>query len=242
MKNNLTEILIRNTVLKVPDVQTRLLPFQDMQLRFDEKQDPTKPFEFSGYAVLWDSINSHKEKFIKGAFSDFINAVKVGAMRCHMYYNHGYQLLYVDPKYAMRTGKWLELEEDDIGFRVSGRITPKHSLGNDVRAMLEDGTIDGLSIGFFRPDPMDVEDKGDHVEIRRVSLYEISVCDEPSDRSARITDSDVRNIQSENDFQNFMKRFNFDPTMASELIQRVKSIGQPVIETKKDPLAWLDQV
>ena len=240
---NLTDLLVRNSSIQIPDVQTRLLAFKDIQLRFDEQQDPTKPFEFSGYAVLWDSVNSHGEKFVKGAFTDYINAVKAEAMRCHMYYNHGYQLLYIDPKYAMRVGKWLELEEDDLGFKVSGRITPKHSLGNDVRSMLEDETIDGLSIGFYRPDPMDVEDKGDYVEIRRVSLYEISVCDEPSDRNARITDADVRNINTEDDLKQFLKRFNLDEQTSKELIQRVQSIGQVndlAVEQKSNPLAWIE--
>lgn len=242
--NLLRSLLMRNTQVQIPDVQTRLLPFQDMQLRFNEQQDPSQPFEFDGYAVRWDSINSHGEKFLKGAFTDYINAVKVGNMRCHMYYNHGYQLLYVDPKYAMRVGKWLTLEEDDIGLKVSGRITPGHSLGNDVHAMLADETIDGLSIAFFRPDPMDVDDKGDYVEIRRVSLYEISVCDEPSDRNARVTASDLRSIETEADLKNFLRRFNLDETASDELIQRVQAFGKlaPEPEPETDPLSWLDQV
>ena len=68
-------LLLRNVGFQMPDVQTRLLPFQDMQLRFDEQQDQNKPFEFEGYAVRWDSINSHGEQFVKGAFTDYINAV-----------------------------------------------------------------------------------------------------------------------------------------------------------------------
>lgn len=240
-KNLIRSLHARNSLGVRANVQTRLLPFEDMQLRFDEKQDANKAFEFEGYAVRWDSINSHGEKFLKGAFSDFINAVNAGAMRCHMYYNHGYQLLYVNPKYAMRIGKWLSVEEDDIGLKVRGRITPNHSLGNDVRAMLEDGTIDGLSIAFFQPDPMDVTEKDDYIEIRRASLYEISPCDEPSDRKARINEADVRSIETEADLKKFMQRFNIDEKIADELIHRFKTIDQSKPNVI-DPLAWLDQV
>lgn len=241
---------VRNAQLQSQSMQTRFIPCSDMNLRFEEKQDLNKPFIFEGYAVRWDSINTHGEKFIKGAFADFINAFKAKATRCHMYYNHGWQLIWVNPLYGMRIGNWLEFEEDDVGLRVKGRITPRHTLANDVRAMLEDETIDGLSIAFYPPDPMDVTDKGDHVEIRRVGLGEISVCDDPSDRGARIDAQDVRNIESEDDLKKFLARYNIDEAASSALIQRMQSLnkssdqqGNPAETTiKADAFAWLDGV
>lgn len=235
-------LCVRNAPMQMPNVRTRLLPFSEMNLRFDENQDQSAAFEFDGYAVRWDSINSHGEKFVKGAFSDFIKAVQSGVMPCHMYYNHGYRLIWVNPVFAMRVGKWIELEEDDVGLRVRGRITPKHSLGNDVRAMLEDGTINGLSIGFYPPEKMDIEDKGQYIEIHRASLYEISVCDEPSDRDARVTDADIRTIETEDDLRNFLRQFNMDEATSNALIQRVQTLGKTNPEPKTDPFAWLDQV
>ncbi|WP_336938248.1 HK97 family phage prohead protease [Acinetobacter modestus] len=236
-----SELLMRNAALK-PNVHMRLMPFENAQLRFDQAQDQTKPFEFEGYAVRWDSINTHDEQFVKGAFTDYINAVKAGNARCHMYYNHGHRNEWVSPEYAMRIGKWLNLEEDEIGFKVSGRLTPNLSLANNVRAMLEDETIDGLSIAFFYPDPMDIEDMGKYVKIKRASLYEISVCDEPSDRNARLTDADVRNIETEEDLKRFLNRFNLDDAAALALIQRAQSFGNTKPAIKTDPLSWLDQV
>lgn len=234
---------LRDAQVQKPNVQIRLLPFSDVKLRFDENQDKNSAFEFDGYAVRWESINSHGEQFVKGAFTDFINAVAAGAMRCHMYYNHGHRYDWISPEFAMRIGKWLTLEEDDIGFKVSGRLTPGLSLAKDVRAMLEDETIDGLSIAFFYPDPMDIEDMGKFVRIKRASLYEISVCDEPSDRNARVSDSDMRDIQTETDMKLYLgRKFHLDEAAASSLIQRVQSIGQDQPAPKQDPLAWLDQV
>ncbi|HBR91277.1 MAG TPA: HK97 family phage prohead protease [Acinetobacter nosocomialis] len=238
---NKSVLKMRNSQVQKPDVQIRLLPFSDVKLRFDENQDKGAAFIFEGYAVRWDSVNSHGEQFVKGAFSDFINAVKAGTIRCHMYYNHGHRHDWISPEYAMRICKWLELEEDDIGFKVTGRLTLGLSLANNVRAMLEDGTIDGLSIAFFNPDPIDVEDMGAYIRIKRVSLYEISVCDEPSDRNARVTDADMRDIQSEVDMKLYLERkFNLDEAAATNLIKRVQSFGQPEPEVK-DPFAWLDK-
>lgn len=233
---------VRNAPMQMPNLQTRFLPFSELNLRFDENQDKEAAFEFEGYAVKWDSVNSHGEKFIKGAFSDYIKAFEAGTMPCHMYYNHGYRLVWVNPLFAMRIGKWLSLEEDDIGLKVRGRITPRHSLGNDVRAMLLDGTINGLSVGFYPPEKMDIRDEGTYIEIYRASLYEISPCDEPSDRNARITDADIRTIETEEDLKKFLRQFNMDDSVSNALIQRVQAFsGVKPEEKKKDPFAFLDK-
>ncbi|MFZ0024359.1 HK97 family phage prohead protease [Acinetobacter sp.] len=237
LRHELKMLLARNHK-NLPNVEMRFVPFQDLEIRVEADQDPNKPFRFEGYAVKWDSVNSHGEKFQQGAFSDYINAVKVGTQRCHMYYNHGWSLVYINPKFAMRTGKWVELEEDDIGLKVVGEVTPGMSLSNDMEAMIKHGTIDGLSIAFHAPADMDVEYFDDHVLIKRVGLYEISVCDEPSDRNARLSDTDLRNIETEEDLKKYLKRFNLDDAMADQLIQRVQTLGQPP-EPKKDPLAAL---
>lgn len=225
----------------LPNVEMRFVPLQQLEIRVEAGQDPNAPFRFEGYAVKWDSVNSHGEKFQKGAFADYINAVKVGAQRCHMYYNHGHQFVYINPAFALRVGKWIELEEDDIGLKVLGEITPRMTLAQDVAAMIEHGTVDGLSIAFRQPDPMDLDYSDDFVLIKRVSLYEISPCDEPSDRNARLTDTDLRNIETEEDLKKYLKRFNLDDNATDQLIQRVKNLGKPA-QSKKDPLAWLDEL
>lgn len=225
----------------LPNVEMRFVPLQELEIRVEEGQDPNAPFRFEGYAVKWESINSHGEKFEKGAFADYINAVKVGAQRCHMYYNHGWNFVYINPIFAMRIGKWLELTEDDIGLKVVGEITPGMSLAKDVAAMIAHKTVDGLSIAFRQPDQMDVEHFDDYVLIKRVGLYEISPCDEPSDRNARLSDTDLRNIETQDDLKKYLKRFNLDDAMTEQLIQRVQSLGKPP-EPKKDPLAWLDEI
>ena len=225
----------------IPNVEMRFMPLQDIQLRAEPDQDPNKPYQFSGYAVKWESINNHGEKFEKGAFADFINAVEAGSHKCHLYYNHGWSLLWVNPKFAMRIGKWIDFEEDDIGLRVTGELTPGMSLADDVQAMVRHETVDGLSIGFYAPNEMDIEYLDDYTLIKRVALYEISICDEPSDRNARLTDTDIRNIESEDDLKQFLKRFNFDDDATEQLIQRVKSFGKDAEPEppKSNPLGWI---
>ena len=125
-----------------------------------------------------------------------------------------------------------------------GEITPGMSLAQDVAAMIQHKTVDGLSIAFRQPDEMDVEYFDDRILIKRAGLYEISPCDEPSDRNARLNDTDLRKIETEADLKKYLKRLNLDDAMADQLIQRVQTLGKPS-EPKKDPLAsldWIDEV
>ena len=87
----------------------------------------------------------------------------------------------------------------------------------------------------------DIEYSEDHMLIKRVGLYEISVCDEPSDRNARLSDTDLRNIETEEDLKKYLKRFNLDDAMADQLIQRVQTLNKPP-EPKVSPLSSLDWV
>ncbi|MGV2948112.1 HK97 family phage prohead protease, partial [Acinetobacter sp. AGC35] len=63
-------------------------------------------------------------------------------------------------------------------------------------------------------------------------------CDEPSDRNARLSDTDLRNIETEDDLKKYLKRFNLDDAATEQLIQRVQTIGKPP-EPEKNPLAAL---
>lgn len=74
-------------------------------------------------------------------------------------------------------GKWVKLEEDDTGLKVTGELTAGLSIAEDLKAMMAHGTVDGLSM--VSCPPMDYEEQADRIIIKRADLYEISVVDEP---------------------------------------------------------------
>lgn len=174
----------------------RATPPSGLQLRFVPPASPDQPATFSGYAVKWDSINSHGEQWVRGAFAESIAAFDAGEP-VHLYYNHGHMTICPSPL-SVRFGKWTKLLEDDVGLYCEGELTPGLSSAQMLGAMMRHGTVDGLSVCFFEPAPEDVQiiDQGDtaYMLIRRARLYEISVVDEPSDRDARLTDEQISTV------------------------------------------------
>lgn len=228
----------------LPNVKCRFLQLEPQEMRIIPAEEGSSAFRFEGYAVKWASINSHGEQWVKGAFTDLVNAIKAGTKIVHMYYNHGwYNYRYTNPAMALRIGKWISIEEDDIGLKVVGELTPGLWLADQVRAMLEHGTIDGFSISFYEPNPQDVEymEGGKYIRIHRGDLYEITVCDEPSDRDARTTDADLNRVKSMDDMKALLKGHGFD---ADDLINRIKNFTELDEPQKKveSPLSWVSEL
>ena len=79
MKNKLH---VRNKFSpNMPKVQCRRMPVVADNLRFINKDEKTGIVKISGYAVKWDSINYHGEKFIRGAFAEVCAAFAAGRVQ-----------------------------------------------------------------------------------------------------------------------------------------------------------------
>lgn len=209
------------------DMPVRLLPVIDSNIRFAADKNPQNRYQFIGYAVKWDSVNTYGEQFVRGAFAELITAVNSGAKSVYMYYNHGWRE-FVDTSIRRRVGKWLKLEEDDIGLKVTGELTAGLSAAEDIRAMLAHGTIDGLSICFYPPAPMDCEELSDRILIKRADLYEISVVDEPSDRAARIDSTEqIDKMQDESDATRMLGSLGLSESQARSFLDKLDDILHP---------------
>ena len=236
-------LLVRNKALPtLPKVQCRRMPIGAENLRFIQ-DDKTGAVKVSGYAVKWDSINFYGEKFIRGAFAEVCAAFAAGTKKVHAYYNHGWRMYWVDSLMALRIGKYTVLKEDDIGLYLELEFTPGLYWALQLAAMVKHETVDGFSVAFYQPNPMDIENKGTHVEIKRADIYEISVVDEPADSAARIINDDaIDSIKTEDDAEELIRSMGFPGDYAKKLMARLSGMQKPHEEpvSKKDPLAWLD--
>lgn len=129
---------------------------------------------FEGYASLFGVADLGKDVVMPGAFAESLKKRDAGAVR--LLWQH-------DP--ATPIGRWLAIEEDRRGLRVRGRLNLAVERARDIHALLRDGAIDGLSIGF-RVERARVERPTGLRRLEKLDLWEISVVTFPMLPGARV--------------------------------------------------------
>lgn len=129
---------------------------------------------FSGYASLFNVADLSGDMLLPGAFR--ASLARQGAAGVKMLYQH-------DP--GRPIGRWLQIEEDGKGLRVTGLLHTEVAAAREVRSLIGAGILDGLSIGFRT-----VRARSDAAtgirRIAEVDLWEVSVVTFPMLPSARI--------------------------------------------------------
>lgn len=193
---------------------------------------------FSGYASVFGGVDSYNDTIMAGAYKGVIERIKSGAARMpKMFVNH--------KSYELPVGKWLEIAEDSKGLLMEGELTPGMSDAEKVKAAMQHGTIDGLSIGYgLNRDDVEMVEKDDGVVrvIKNISeLYEISIVTYPADDSARVDLSSVKNaldlVESIKDFEDFLREAGgFSKSLATATASRAKRLfSQSESEKSKLP-------
>jgi uncharacterized protein len=128
---------------------------------------------FSGYASLFGAIDLGQDAVEPGAFAKSLKAR--GAAGIRMLFQH-------DPNEPI--GRWTRIVEDRRGLLVQGQLSVTTRRGREVLALMRDGALDGLSIGFRT-----VRARKDAAGVRRIieaDLWEISVVTFPMLPGARV--------------------------------------------------------
>lgn len=130
--------------------------------------------EFDGYASLFGVADLGGDVVERGAFA--ASLVRRGPEGVRMLWQH-------DPNEPL--GRWLSIAEDRLGLRVRGRLNPAVARAREVAALMREGGIDGLSIGF-RTLEAERDRKAGLRRLRRLDLWEISIVTFPMLPGARI--------------------------------------------------------
>ena len=129
---------------------------------------------FSGYASLFNVADLSGDMLLPGAFR--ASLARQGAAGVKMLYQH-------DP--AKPIGRWLQIEEDGKGLRVTGLLHTEVAAAREVQSLIDAGILDGLSIGFRTVRARTDAATGIR-RIAEVDLWEVSVVTFPMLPSARI--------------------------------------------------------
>lgn len=137
---------------------------------------------FEGYASLFGVPDVGKDVVEAGAFR--LSLARRGIRGVKLLWQH-------DP--AEPIGRWLALTEDARGLRVTGRLNLAVARARELHALMRDGAVDGLSIGF-RADKARTDPRTGVRRLTAVDLWEISVVTFPMLPGARV--ERVKGMQS----------------------------------------------
>ncbi len=129
---------------------------------------------FEGYASLFGEPDLGKDVVMPGAFGSSLK--KRGAAHVRLLWQH-------DP--AQPIGRWLHIEEDRRGLRVRGKLNLAVERARDIHALMREGAVDGLSIGF-RVERARAERPTGLRRLEKLDLWEISVVTFPMLPDARV--------------------------------------------------------
>ena len=129
---------------------------------------------FEGYASLFGVPDLGKDVVMPGAFA--ASLARRGPAGIRMLWQHDA---------AQPIGRWLAVEEDRRGLRVRGKLNLAVERARDVHALLRDGAVDGLSIGF-RVERARAERPTGLRRLEKLDLWEISIVTFPMLAGARV--------------------------------------------------------
>ena len=129
---------------------------------------------FEGYASLFNAEDLGRDVIEPGAFNRSLK--KRGAAGIRMLFQH-------DP--AQPIGTWTSLVEDARGLYAKGQLTLDVAMAREVLALMREGALDGLSIGF-REVRGQRDARSGIRKLKEIDLWEISVVTFPMQPDARI--------------------------------------------------------
>jgi HK97 family phage prohead protease len=130
--------------------------------------------EFEGYASLFGATDLGGDIVERGAFQSTLE--KRGAPLIKMLWQHDG---------AEPIGRWLSIVEDAKGLKVRGRLNLAVARAREALALMRDGAVDGLSIGFRTVCSTKDKLTGGR-RLRQLDLLEISLVTFPMLPRARV--------------------------------------------------------
>jgi HK97 family phage prohead protease len=164
------------------------------------KREPDQDGTFEGYASVFGVVDQGMDVVARGAFMKTL-----GKRRVKMLWQHDM---------AQPIGVWDEIQEDERGLFVRGRLLKEVDKGREAMALLRAGAIDSMSIGYRTIEAMPEAD-GRVRKLTEVDLYEISLVTFPMLPDAKVTA--VKSIKTIREFERALRDAGFSQTEAKAI-------------------------
>lgn len=170
---------------------------------------------FEGYASVFGNVDSDGDIILSGAFK---NTLEKQSRQVAMFFNHR--------AWELPVGKWEALTEDGKGLFVRGQLTPGHSGASDLKAAMQHGTVEGMSVGFsVTKDDYSLAANGGRIFKNISALREISVCTFPANELAGVSAmKSAEGIETIRDIESWLRdSVGLSKSQAVGMIARFKS-------------------
>jgi HK97 family phage prohead protease len=127
---------------------------------------------FKGYGSVFGVVDSYKEVVDPGAFKE---SLKKDGMPALLWQHRSDQVI----------GVYTVAKEDQHGLYIEGQLNLETQQGREAYALLKQGALNGLSIGF-RPLVEEVNKETGVVHLKKVRLYEVSIVTFPANEDATV--------------------------------------------------------
>lgn len=170
-----------------------------------EVKDVGEDGQIEGFAAAYGNVDHGGDIILPGAFTKTLRGRKSLPM-----------LLYHDGHRPV--GVWNAFEDSDRGLKIKGRITTVSSDGAEALALVRDGALAGLSIGYRSVKERYTDTARELIEL---TLLETSLVAVPMNDRAQVTK--VKNIAGEGrlpalrDFEEFLREAGFSRTQATAI-------------------------
>jgi HK97 family phage prohead protease len=184
---------------------------------------------FEGHASVFGELDTYRDIVLRGAF--------VGSLeKDFAKKNRAVPMLWQHDTYNPN-GNYAECKEDDIGLYVKGQCNMKVQQGVECHALMEQGALSGLSIGYSTLDD-EWDDTGMIRKLKEVKLWEISPVTFPAGDSARVTSvKSISGLENLSDCETLLRDAGFSKSETTAFVSRVKALAMRSDSADVDAIA-----
>lgn len=167
---------------------------------------------FSGYGSTFGNVDRVNDIVEKGAFSKSLEKHKADGSMPSLLLHHDLH---------RPIGVWTKMEEDDYGLAVEGKLTKGVRDADEAYALLKDGALHSMSIGY-RVTREEYDRKAGVNRLHEIALHEVSLVTIPANAEAIV--GAVKNADGEPDIRE-LERVLRDAGLSRKEAKAVLSCG-----------------
>jgi HK97 family phage prohead protease len=211
---------------------------QRFEVKFDAAAVDEKTGTFEGYGAVFGNVDAYGDVIQKGAFKTTLKDWKKAKSLPPMLVQHGgWMMTDMD---ALPVGKWEEMDEDDTGLRVKGRlINLDTERGKNIYGAMREGVLDGMSIGYCAKDfTYGTKPEEPRRTLKAVDLVEVSVVTFPANGRARVDAVKAEGLSR----RELERRLTQDAELPRSVARQLMAGGFEAIKAMQDAGSWRDEV